>query len=506
MSLQEQVSTNTARHVDVLIVGAGISGVGAAHYLQENCPEKSFLLLENQPSHGGTWRTHTYPGIRSDSDLYTFGYSFRPWMGKPIAKADAILDYMDEVIEAEGIRDLIHYQHEVVNSSWSSEDQVWTVTVHRTDTDETLTYTAGFLWMCQGYYDHKNPYTPEWDGMGDFKGDIVHPQLWPENYDLSDKKVVVIGSGATAATLIPSIAGDCAHVTMLQRSPTFFFTGENRNELADQLRALEIPDEWTHEIVRRHNLAEGQRIQDAAAQFPDLVRQELLDGVKAHLGEDFDVETHFNPSYRPWQQRLAYIPDGDLFEAMKSGQASIVTDHIDRFTEEGILLKSGETLEADVIITATGFNMQFLGGIPFQVDGNEIDFHNCLTHRGIMLSGIPNLAFVFGYFRTSWTMRAELVSRYVCRLLNEMDGRDAVVVTPTLRADEIDMPRKDWIDDDDFNSGYLKRGMRVMPSRGAHEPWDFSTSYYDERVTLPEAAFDEGSALIFEQAKVTEPA
>lgn len=506
MSLQERVDTNSARHVDVLVVGAGISGVCAAHYLREHCPEKSFLLLENQASYGGTWRTHTYPGIRSDSDLYTFGYSFRPWMGKPVAEADAILEYMDEVIEAEGLRDLIHYQHEVVKSSWSSEDQLWTVTVRKTDTDETLTYTTSFLWMCQGYYDHKNPYTPEWDGMADFKGDIVHPQLWPEDYSLKGKKVVVIGSGATAATLIPSIAKDCAHVTMLQRSPTFFFTGENRNELADQLRALEIPDEWTHEIVRRHNLAEGQRIQDAAEQFPDIVRQELLDGVKAHLGEDFDVETHFNPSYRPWQQRLAYIPDGDLFEVMKSGEASIVTDHIDRFTEDGILLKSGKTLEADVIITATGFNMLFLGGIPFEVDGKEIDFHQCFVHRNIMLQDIPNLAYVFGYLRTSWTMRAELVSEYVCRLLNEMDERGAAIVTPTVRAEDLDMPAQDWIDDEDLNSGYLNRGMHVMPVRGSHEPWDFSTSYYDERVSLPAAKFDEESALVFVKAKITEPA
>jgi cation diffusion facilitator CzcD-associated flavoprotein CzcO len=482
--------TPVSEHFDVLIVGAGISGIGAAHHLQEKCPEKSFVILENKGSFGGTWRQHTYPGVRSDSDLYTFGYGFKPWSGQPVAGADEILDYLEEAIEDDHIDRHIRYQHQVLRTSWSGDDQLWLIEARRLDTGDIALFSANFLWMCQGYYRHEKGHTPQWQGMDDFKGQIVHPQTWPEDLDYEGKRVVVIGSGATAATLLPAMAGDCEHITMLQRSPTYFWTGENRNELADRLRALGVEEYTVHDIVRRDLLKTAQDIQVAAREHPEMVREELLKVIRDSLGEDFDM-SHFSPSYRPWQQRIAYVPDGDLFDAINSGKVSVVTDHIDRFTDKGILTQSGELLEADIIITATGFDICVMGDIAFDVDGEPVDFGQTFTYRGFMNSGLPNMAAMFGYLRTSWTMRVDLVCDLVCRLLNHMDASGATSVTPTLLESEGDMERLPWVTADDFNPGYLQRSLHLMPKQGSHAPWTFCNDYYVERDLLPTLDLDD---------------
>jgi cation diffusion facilitator CzcD-associated flavoprotein CzcO len=482
-------------HFDVLIVGAGISGVGAAHHLKDQCPGKSFVILEAKSTHGGTWQTHTYPGIRSDSDLYTFGYRFKPWMGAPIADAHLILDYMREVIEEDELEQHIRYQHEITAASWSDEDKRWTISVLQKETGEQIQITCGFFLWSGGYYDHKQGYTPQWPGMENFKGQIVHPQTWPEDIDLRGKRVVVIGSGATAATLIPNIADDCEHVTMLQRSPTWFWTGENRNELADRLRLLGVEEETVHDIVRRDILQTAKDIQYASVEHPELVKEELLKVVREYLGDEL-TEKHFHPSYRPWQQRLAYVPDGDLFKAVTDGKASIVTDHIECFTENGIQLQSGEVLEADIIITATGFNLLPIGGIPLTVNGETVDLGETWTYRGFMISGLPNFMMIFGYLRTSWTMRVDLLCDYLCRLLNHMDEKQASAVTPTLRPQDQDMTPHRWISEEEFNPGYLNRRVHLMPKSGDHEPWNFSADYYTEKDQLPDYDLDE-DALVY---------
>ena len=478
---------------DVLIVGAGISGIGAAHHLVANCPEKSFVMLDAKETHGGTWRQHTYPGIRSDSDLYTFGYRFKPWGGSPIAPAGDILQYLEEAIEDDDLAPHIRYGRKVARAGWSSALKRWEVDVEDKATGETERYSAAFLWMCQGYYDHENPYTPDWEGMSDFKGRIVHPQKWPEDLDYKDKRVIVIGSGATAATLIPSMTEDVSHITMLQRSPTYFHPGVNQNELADKLRSLEIPEEWTHEIVRRAYLKEAREIHQVASEHPDLMKAEMIKVVRDYLGPDFDVETHFTPSYKPWQQRIAFVPDGDLFEAVKTGKVSIVTDHIDRFTEKGVLLKSGAELEADVIITATGFNLSFLGDIPFEVDGEKVDFADRVAYRGVMISGVPNMSYIFGYLRTAWTMRVDLLGDFVTRLFNHMKDKGVSVVRPELAAEEASMPRDRLIPEDEFNSGYLARGIHKFPKRIDKDAWRPITNYYVEKDALPAIDLDESA-------------
>lgn len=482
-----------SEHFDVLIVGAGISGISAAWHLQEQNPNKSYAILENQESFGGTWLTHTYPGIRSDSDLYTFGYSFKPWTSAPIATADEILKYMNEVIEESGIDKHIRYQHQIRNASWSSEDKLWTLTAEHTGTGETLQYTCNFLWMCQGYYRHSEGYTPDWKGMDKFGGEIVHPQTWPEELDYKGKNVLVIGSGATAATIIPAMAEDCEHITMLQRSPTYFIPGENRNEVADMLRELDIPEEWTHEIVRQKILHDSREITRRSFEEPDVLKKELIDGAKAFLGEDYDVEQHFSPHYRPWRQRIAFVPDGDLFKGIVAGKASVVTDQIETFTEKGILLASGKELEADIIITATGFNLCILGDIDFAIDGKPLDFAQTCTWRGIMYTGIPNMAWVFGYLRTSWTMRADLIADFVCRLLGHMEDRNVEVCTPALREQDKDMPELPFFDPENFNPGYIMRSLDLMPRQGDHQPWVFAQDYYTEKDELPAADLDDGS-------------
>jgi len=487
--------------LDVLIIGAGISGVGAACHLQQQCPDKRFALVEAQAGFGGTWRTHRYPGTRSDSDLFTFGYRFKPWRGDPIATAEQILRYMDEVIDEHHLSERIHYSHRVLSARWSSPEACWHVDIQHTPAagDPFIRQVrCNFLWMCQGYYRHAEGYTPEWPGMADFAGRTVHPQQWPQDLDLSGQRVVVIGSGATAATLVPALAGSCQHVTMLQRSPTWFATGRNANELADTLRALDIPHEWTHEIVRRKVLHDQAQIQQRCVQEPDAVATELLAGVREALGPAHAhlADVHFKPSYRPWQQRLAFVPNGDLFKAMRNDQASVVTGQIDRFVPQGILLRNGETLPADVIVTATGFNLNVLGDIDFQVDGQPLDFAQSVTWRGAMFTGLPNLVWVFGYFRASWTLRADLLGDFVCKLLQHMDTQGVRSVVPHLRPEDQGMNLAPWVRPDNFNPGYLARSMHQLPRQGDHAPWVHLQDYRKEKDDLPAAALDDGS-LIF---------
>ncbi len=461
-------SAQTAEHFDVLIVGAGISGVGGAYHLRQQCPGTSFVVLESQESFGGTWITHRYPGIRSDSDLYTFGYRFKPWTGKPIATADEILAYMGEVIDENDLARHIRYRHRIASATWSSADNRWTIEGERADTGEPFRITAGFLWMCQGYYRHSEGYTPEWDGMADYKGRIVHPQTWPEDLDVKGKQVIVIGSGATAATLVPNIADDC-----------------------DQLRQLEVDEAWIHEIVRRRILRDQSVFTQRSFDEPEKVRDELLAGVRAYLGPDFDVATHFTPSYRPWRQRIAFVPDGDLFRAMRQGKASVVTDEIERFTEKGIKLKSGKELPADIIVTATGFHLNVLGDIAFAIDGKPLDFAKTVTYRGMMFTGIPNMAWVFGYFRASWTLRSDLVADFVCRLLGHMKDKQARRVEVALRPEDRDMPLLPWIDTENFNPGYVTRGMHLLPKRGDKREWQHTQDYWREKNEFPAIDLDD---------------
>jgi len=482
-------------HLDVLIVGAGISGIDAAYHLQQMCPDKSFVLLESQTSFGGTWHLHKFPGIRSDSDLFTFGYSWKPWTGVPIATAQEILKYLEEAIDEEDIRRHIRYRQQVKSAVWSSADRCWSLTVLNLENQEQVQITCNFLWMCQGYYKQSNGHLPEYPGVERYRGQIVHPQTWPDDLDYDDKRVVVIGSGATAATLIPAIAGKCTHVTMLQRSPTYFYARPRNDELATQLRQLEIPDEWTHEILRRKYLADAQAVTRRSFEEPDALKKDLIAGAQAYLGDDFDVDPHFTPRYRPWRQRLAVVPDGDLFKAIRSGEASVVTDNIETFVENGILLKSGDLLEADIVVSATGFDLSVLGDIDFEIDGRLLDFADCWAHRGILFSGVPNLAWIFGYLRNSWTLRADLIAEFVCRLLNHMDEHGSGVVTPQLRTEDADMPELPFVDPENFNAGYLTRSMHLMPKQGDRQPWVFSQNYYDERNEIPAADLDDGTLI-----------
>jgi cation diffusion facilitator CzcD-associated flavoprotein CzcO len=481
-------------HFDVIIVGAGISGIGSAYHLANQCPGMTFVVLEAQQSFGGTWLTHRFPGIRSDSDLYTFGYRFKPWMGKPIATAAEILAYLSEVIQENQLSPHIRYRHQILRAHWSSVENLWTIVAAR-DASEIVQFTTNFLWMCQGYYRHDEGYTPKWEGTEAFQGRLVHPQSWPDDLDCTGKDVVVIGSGATAATLIPAISTECNHVTMLQRSPTYFITARNANALADTLHELDIDKMWIHEIVRRKILNDQIVFTRRSFAEPEKVKQELLAVARAYLGPDYDVETHFCPKYRPWRQRIAFIPDGDLFEAIRSGKASVVTDEIERFLKDAVLLKSGKALKADIIVAATGFNLNVLGDIDFSVDGAPLVFSETVTYRGIMFTGVPNLAWVFGYLRSSWTLRTDLVGDFVCRLLNHMKEKGAKKVLPSLRLEDRDMPLLPWIDPENFNPGYLTRGLHLLPKGGNKPEWQHSQDYSIDKDQLPAANIDDGSLI-----------
>jgi cation diffusion facilitator CzcD-associated flavoprotein CzcO len=493
----ERFASLPTEHFDVVIVGAGISGVGSACHLLHECPGRSFVVLEALESFGGTWLVHRFPGARSDSDLYTFGYRFKPWTGAPIASGQEILKYMGEVIDEHYLSRYIRYQHRITSANWSSEANVWDLSVTRTDTGQRLRFTAGFLWMCQGYYRHAEGYTPRWPGMGRYQGPIVHPQDWPVDLDYVGKEVLVVGSGATMATLVPAMAPACAHITVLQRSPTYFFPATNRNELADTLRQIDIPEEWIHTIMRKKFLHDQEILVRLAKEEPEFIKRELVNGIRQLLPEDFDVEKHFTPAYRPWQQRLALVPDGDLFKEITSGKVSFVTDEVATFTEKGIALRSGDELRADIIVTATGLNLSILGDIPFALDGTPLDLAETVTYRGIMFTGVPNLAWVFGYFRVSWTMRSDLVGEFVCRLLDHMEELGARRATPRLRPHEADEPRLTWFDPQELNPGYLMRSIDLLPKRLDKPEWRHTQDYWHEKDDLPAADLDDG-CLVFE--------
>ncbi|NJR80012.1 flavin-containing monooxygenase [Sphingomonas corticis] len=481
-----------AEDFDVVIVGAGIAGIGSAYHLLTQAPGRSFVVIEEKSSFGGTWFTHRYPGARSDSDLHTFGYGFKPWSGPPIATASEILSYMGEVIAENGLDRFIRYGTRVISADWCEADARWTLTIESGEGGERRIVTASFLWMCQGYYRHSAGYMPEWPGMSDFRGMIVHPQHWPDDIDLDDKRVVVIGSGATAATLIPALASRVAHVTMLQRSPGYFTVGRNRNELAETLRELEVDPAWIHEIVRRSILSEGAKRTRGILANPERAREELLKALGEHLDHE-TITRHFTPSYDPWRQRICFVPDGDFFKALGSGRASVVTDEIDRFVESGLLLRSGENLAADVIVTATGFSLAVLGDIAFSLDGEPLDLSASVTYRGMMFTGVPNLVWVFGYFRASWTLRADLIGDFVPRLLRRMDERGASRVRVQLRPEDEGMELGPWVDPADFNPGYLTRDMHRMPRSGSKAEWRHTQEYWLDRRDFPSIDLDDAA-------------
>jgi len=396
-------------------------------------------------------------------------------------------------MDSDGLDAHIRYHHRVTSAAWSTAGRRWTVEVTRTDDGQRLRFTTGFLWMCPGYYDHDKPHQPQWKGLDRYQGVLVHPQRWPEDLDVTGQRVIVIGSGATAATLIPAIAADAEHVTMLQRSPTYFFAPPRQNELAETLRGLDIPEEWTHEILRRAYIAQMDLLVKTSFEDPQALHALLMDSMRPHLPEGFDIDKHFTPRYRPWQQRIGIVPEGDFFAALRSGQASIVTDTIETFTETGIQVSSGEEIEASIIISATGFTMSLFGGIEFTVDGEPVDFTDRVTWRGVMISGVPNMAYVFGYLRYSWTLRADLVSDLVAGLLRHMEDNGATMVTPCLRPADAGMERRPFCDPENFSSGYIMRSQDTLFRQGDREPWTHMHEYHQERDTLPKADLDDGS-------------
>ena len=480
----------TDTDLDVLIVGAGISGIDAAYHLRRRHPKRSFAILEQKESFGGTWHIHRYPGARSDSDLFTFGFGWKPWTGVPLATAEEIRAYLDEAMSEHDLHRHVRYRQRVVSADWQADH--WRLLVEGPD-DQRAVITCRFLWMCQGYYRHEAGYAPDFKGRDSFSGQVVHPQTWPQDLEYSGKRVVVIGSGATAATIIPAMAGTAAHVTMLQRSPTYFYPRPKVSPLAELLAPLELPPEWTHEIMRRHYLRESGVTARRAREEPESLRADLLSGARAYLGKDFPIDPHFSPKYAPWRQRIAVVPDGDLYAAIARGDASVVTDEVERFTETGLRLTSGTELEADIVVTATGFHLSMMGDIPFTVDGMPVDWPETWAHRGIMFSGVPNLAWVFGYLRSSWTLRADMISDFVCRLFDRMDTGGARVVTPQLRPADADMPALPLIDPENFNAGYIMRKAHILPKQGDRAPWIFSQDYYRERDEIPCADLDDGS-------------
>lgn len=495
-----------AQHVDVLIVGAGISGIGSAKHLGDQCPGKTYLVIESKDTFGGTWETHKYPGIRSDSDLYTFGYRFKPWVDEPIAQADKILRYLGEVIAENGIAPHIRYGTTITRCTWSSAENLWTVDAVRGE-GESLVFTCSFLWMCQGYYDHKHPYLPDWQGTQDYVaagGTFIHAQLWDPSIDVAGKRVLVIGSGATAATVVPAMCDSGAKVTMLQRSPTWFYCAPNESDLANRLRQIGIDEPTIHRCVRADYIHQFHENDRRSHEEPEAFAEDLRGLIRAYAGEDFQFEPHFAPRYRPWQQRLAALPDGDLFRHVAAGNAVVVTDTIDRFTAKGVLTTSGEEIEADIVLACTGFRLSVLGGIPFEVDGQAIDWGKTVTYRGMMFTGVPNMAWVFGYWRASWTLRVDIVADFICKLLGHMDAVGARKVEVAFRDQDAGMALLPWIEPDDFNPGYLVRDIDKLPMSGADPMWRHNQDYWREKDEIP-AIDPAGSEFVYDGKRAAAP-
>ncbi|MCO4763330.1 MAG: NAD(P)/FAD-dependent oxidoreductase [Myxococcales bacterium] len=472
---------------DILVVGAGISGICAAAYLRMRCPGRSFSVLEGRSQLGGTWDLFRYPGIRSDSDMFTLGYSFHPWKeAAAIADGPAILRYLEETVAVHGLREHIEFDTRVQSASWSSQTQRWTVVVERTDTGITETLRCRFLWGCTGYYRYDAGYTPEFPGRERFEGDIIHPQHWPEGYDYAGKRVVVIGSGATAITVVPAMSETAAHVTMLQRSPSYILSWPREDPLVALLDGR-LPEKTAHAALRLKNVLLLMASYQFSKRFPRQARRFFIDRVRKELGESFDVERHFTPDYDPWDQRVCVVPEGDFFEALKAGRTSVVTDTIDTFTDKGIQLASGVELQADVIVTATGLQLQVMGGVDLDVDGTPVSPTETLMYRGTMLSGVPNFALSLGYTNASWTLKCELVAKYVCRLLNHMDAQgyamcEAQQNDPTLEAAPLI----------DLQSGYIQRAQGVIPKQGARAPWRLAQNYFVDQALLRFSRLDDG--------------
>jgi monooxygenase len=474
-------------HVDVLIVGAGLSGIGAAYHLQQKCPGKSFAILEGRDAIGGTWDLFRYPGIRSDSDMYTLGYSFKPWTEeKAIAAGSTILNYIRQTASDNNIEPHIRFNHRVKSASWSSKDARWTVEAERGEGGERATFTCNFLFQCSGYYDYEQGYTPEFAGVESFKGQVIHPQKWTEDIDYKDKRVVVIGSGATAVTLVPEMAKDATHVTMLQRSPTYVVARPGSDELALKLRRR-FGASVAYQLIRWRNVLFGMYFFQLCRRKPERAKQLLLGGVRLALGKDFDVEKHFTPTYNPWQQRLCLVPDGDLFRTIREGRASVVTYHIDRFTETGIRLKDGSELEADMVVTATGLNLKVMGGVALTVDGKAIEPSQLMSYKGMMYSDVPNLATATGYTNASWTLKCDLTCEYVCRLINYMDKHGHRISVP--RQTDPSVTEAPWLD---FTSGYVQRAVAKFPKQGSKRPWKLYQNYALDIVSLRFGKIDDG--------------
>lgn len=474
--------------MDVLIVGAGLSGVGAGCHLQEKCPGKTYAILEAREAMGGTWDLFRYPGIRSDSDMYTLGYSFRPWENaKAIADGPSILSYIRETASDHGVDRKIRYQHRVVSAEWSSDDARWTVDVERTDTNETVQLSCGFLYMCTGYYRYDEGYTPDFEGTERFSGPIVHPQHWPENLDYTGKRVVVIGSGATAVTLVPAMAERAAHVTMLQRSPSYVVSLPAEDPIANLLRRL-LPAKLAYAMVRWKNVTMQSVFFQVSRRRPRWIKALIRRGVERKLPDGYPVDPHFRPKYNPWDQRLCLVPDADLFEAISRGDATVVTDSIETFTEKGLELESGTELEADVIVTATGLNLLPIGGLELTVDGRDIDLSETVGYKGMMFSGVPNLGVALGYTNASWTLKCDLACAYICRLINHMDEHGYDRAMP-LEPDP-SLPRQPFID---FNSGYVVRAIHKFPKQASRPPWRLYQNYARDILMLRHGTLeDEG--------------
>jgi cation diffusion facilitator CzcD-associated flavoprotein CzcO len=477
-----------AEHVDVLVVGAGLSGIGAGCHLTMKCPDKTFAILESRDAIGGTWDLFRYPGIRSDSDMFTLGFPFRPWPEpKAIADGPSILSYIKDTAREYGVDSKIRYHHRVVRSSWSSDDAQWTVDVERTDTGETAQFTCNFLFMCAGYYRYDEGFTPEFPGRDRFQGPIIHPQHWPEDLDYAEKRIVVIGSGATAVTLLPSLAEKAAHVTMLQRSPTYIVALPAVDPLAKPLMRL-LPNKLALSALRWKNVLMAMLSFQLSRKRPHIMKAIIRKGLEKSLPADYDIDTHFKPRYNPWDQRLCLVPDGDLFKVLRSGRASVVTDTIESFTEKGIRLTSGAELDADIIITATGLQMLAFGGLAMTVDGEEVKLPEKVGYKGMMLSDVPNMAAAIGYTNASWTLKCDLICEYVCRLLNHMDEVGMRQVTPRWR--EATLPSRPFVD---LNSGYVLRSVDNFPKQGDEPPWRLYQNYIKDLLMIRRGALEDGA-------------